>query len=753
MILRKIKYTAFLVFLVLLVATLYLSLIGLPETAARRIEKRLQFSGLVITLEKVKLGIFEGIIGTRVRCYRKGDIGAPLLEAEKIILRFQPAAWLRGRSGLSGALIKNGFAALPGAAGPAKAGAPAAERFVIQVPFARLAWDEARQDFSGSPGVARLQVRECRVQAPGLNFSGRGELVLPREEPTSGLGRTAGAAEDEIVSLATPQRALSLHRAIATWERCRRSLSPSDDINVDVAFFLDSADLSSLDAQMRADARHTRFSQTVLGAWGLTLNIKGLSAEGTLDLKDAVIEGAPLSALNSRVQINEQGLVVQSLEATVGKEPGRGSLKLSGNGDWRTRQYQGAFVSAFDPNALRPPLAKLDKTMASVLTWFQFPDQPPTAKADFNGRWGTNAFFYLSGQAQADNCRYNTVSNLFMKLGLAVELSATNSALTLAPLLVVREEGTVQGQARLDFREETIRFDGLSTADPQAVARMLDPFFANVVGLFRFEGPVKVAARGTAGYMAMATNDLDIEIDAQRSGWKALLLDRCTLNVRIVADTAYINDVEADFCRGRISGSGMIYPVLNATNMRYQFAAEVGDVDCKALARDMLGLPAEQHRGTLAGALELEGALGAGAGQSAMGHGWIKIDGSRLFQIPLFGGLSEFLGRIVPGLNLFMRLTDARASFVIADGKLRSDDIVIAGEVITLTGKGDYHWNGELDFAVQVKLLKKDSLLGGVVQTALAPLTKMLEFRLTGTLADPHWRPAYLPKEMFFIFD
>ena len=80
-------------------------------------------------------------------------------------------------------------------------------------------------------------------------------------------------------------------------------------------------------------------------------------------------------------------------------------------------------------------------------------------------------------------------------------------------------------------------------------------------------------------------------------------------------------------------------------------------------------------------------------------------------------------------------------------------DIVIEGEVITLTGTGDYYWNGDLDFAVQVKLLKKNTLLGGILQLAMMPVTKMLEFRLTGTFKDPRWRPAYLPKEMFFIFD
>ena len=60
MILRKIRYCTLIVFVLVLVAVLYLSLIGLPDALARNIEKRLQFSDLVVTLEKVKVLHYRG---------------------------------------------------------------------------------------------------------------------------------------------------------------------------------------------------------------------------------------------------------------------------------------------------------------------------------------------------------------------------------------------------------------------------------------------------------------------------------------------------------------------------------------------------------------------------------------------------------------------------------------------------------------------------------------------------------------------
>lgn len=735
MILRKIKYGVFIVFIVVLVAVLYLSLIGLPDIAARSIEKRLQFSGLVITLAKVKLGVFEGIIATQVRCHRKGDIGVPLLEAEKIVLRLHPVAWLKGRNGVSGALIKNGVVSVPIQSATTNGAAPQIERFDLQVLFARVAWD--------GDGT-RLQVEDFAARMPGIKLTGRGELVLP-------LSR--GRPRDPAQAAGEKKHEVRLFKLLNAWGKCGLSTNGSGVVNVDATCFLNPADMNALDIKVQADARRTCFGKTLIGAWCLKLNMKGANGEGVLDLIDADIEGTRVAKGNARFRFTDQNISLQALDATVGQNNWRGALHLSGVYDWKTRQCQGAITTAFNPNAVLPLLYALDLPQAFVIEWFQFEDQPPAGIADFNFEVGTNWLFHLKGHAQGDNCQYHGVTNLLMKSDLVIDFSSTNAGMVLYPLLAVREEGTVQGGARLDFNQETVRFNGLSTADPQAVAKMLAPFIANVVGQFRFEGPAKVAAWGTAGYKDFVRNDMDIEVDAQRSGWKKFIMDRCSLNLRVVEDSAYINDVQADFCRGFVRGSGSVYPVLNSTNLRYQLQGNVREVNFQMLTRSLTDQAMDQYHGYLSGQLELDGSLNDPGGQTATGHGSIEIGAGHLFQIPLFGGLSEFLGRIVPGLNLIGRQTDARASVVIKDGKIHSDNIVIEGEVITLAGKGDYHLNGDLDFAVQVKLLKKIPLLGGILQIAMMPVTKMLEFRLTGTVKNPRWRPAYLPKEMFFIFD
>ncbi len=73
--------------LAILIVILSLSMHGVPDALTRRIERRLQLPGMTVTLAKIKLGVFEGIIATGVCCYLQGDIGAPLLAAERIVLQ------------------------------------------------------------------------------------------------------------------------------------------------------------------------------------------------------------------------------------------------------------------------------------------------------------------------------------------------------------------------------------------------------------------------------------------------------------------------------------------------------------------------------------------------------------------------------------------------------------------------------------------------------------------------------------------
>jgi hypothetical protein len=113
-----------------------------------------------------------------------------------------------------------------------------------------------------------------------------------------------------------------------------------------------------------------------------------------------------------------------------------------------------------------------------------------------------------------------------------------------------------------------------------------------------------------------------------------------------------------------------------------------------------------------------------------------------VFLFPLFGGLSRYLAGIVPGLDFVLRQTDLKTDFTIADGVVRMDRVLIEGDVFSLLGKGHYDLRDELDFDVQVALMKEHTLVAKVLRALTYPISKLFEFRLRGSLDDPRWYPV-----------
>ncbi len=137
----------------------------------------------------------------------------------------------------------------------------------------------------------------------------------------------------------------------------------------------------------------------------------------------------------------------------------------------------------------------------------------------------------------------------------------------------------------------------------------------------------------------------------------------------------------------------------------------------------------------------IEGMTGKDTIGSLKGHGALRISDGRVFMMPVFGGLSEFMTKIIPGLDLVLKQSDLKTKFVIDKGYIITDKVAVEGDVLSLKAYGSYMLKGDLDFDVQVKLLKEHTFGGKVVRFITYPISKLFEFSLKGSLTDPHWYP------------
>lgn len=90
---------------------------------------------------------------------------------------------------------------------------------------------------------------------------------------------------------------------------------------------------------------------------------------------------------------------------------------------------------------------------------------------------------------------------------------------------------------------------------------------------------------------------------------------------------------------------------------------------------------------------------------------------------------------------------------MITNGVVRTGDLEIRSTGMRLLYRGTVNLDGQLSARVDAELLRDMWLVGPLVSTVFWPVTKLFEYKVNGTLADPRSQPVFiLPKLMLLPF-
>src|SRR5213079_1681481 len=117
----------------------------------------------------------------------------------------------------------------------------------------------------------------------------------------------------------------------------------------------------------------------------------------------------------------------------------------------------------------------------------------------------------------------------------------------------------------------------------------------------------------------------------------------------------------------------------------------------------------------------------------------------------LFGIFSTALNAMVPGIGN-SRVSGCTATFTIANSVIHTDDMNIRSPAMRLAYRGTIDFKGRVDARVEARLLRDAWVIGPLVSLVLSPLTKLFEYKVTGTLQEPQKEPLYIPKPLLFPF-
>jgi hypothetical protein len=145
----------------------------------------------------------------------------------------------------------------------------------------------------------------------------------------------------------------------------------------------------------------------------------------------------------------------------------------------------------------------------------------------------------------------------------------------------------------------------------------------------------------------------------------------------------------------------------------------------------------DDSKGVISGEYGFEARMGDE--ENMVGRGKLRIEDGNVFAIPVFGPFSAILGSIIPGV-VYNTARFATADFTVANKKVSTPNIEIAGTGFSMLGYGDiYFLNGGLDMSMRINAQ-------GIPGFVFFPVSKLLEYHSDGTISDPHWRPKIIPK-------
>lgn len=777
----------------------YLHLVGLPAYFTDRFLDRMAERGYFLQVERLALEIDRGLVARNVRLFATADAPEPFMKAAALTVAANPLPLFRHKpvapvlSIVDGALLAH----------------LGRERFGVRQGSRAIAVDGIQLRFSASE--REIQLREFSADFLNIHFHGRGTVFLAdtpsvrisgnplsfvlqaienapdgvlqlvehaneiafAESPTADFafalyvehpqansasfrlnnpagGAMRGVAFDQFsldVALKNQQihlPDLQIHKgngilSLSGWFDSTNHMLSAHLLNTlppDTFLNLLPADIQTQAAAVVADYRFPLRLELQIGPVPLATAAEQFA--GRLSFSRANVRAVPIDSLDATFSREGPEFRIGKASIQLDSGPQASRLKIQdGSYHLVSSQFQARVSGTLNPHLLKPVMTP---GMRNIVEWFGI-QEPLSADVVVGGVAG-NPAIYCFGPVQATNL---TIYGVPVR-SVQGHLDITNEVMHITDATLSRPEGVARGDVHMAFSNQTLRLDVDSAIDPRATTEMLGPVVAEFMKPFRLNGPTRLQVEGLLDYCNFSLNQLQVHVEAQRFGYGRWETDSANFDLAVRGRRLGFTNVAATAYGGQLTGTGCLYPVANDARWRYELDFAATNASLAELLSASFQKPAGDLRGTLDGTGRIGGYVGRGTGPTVTGTGRIVVRGGLLFQTKLFSGLSAILSKVIPDFTLFAQ-TDASGDYTIRNSRLRSRGIQLQGSVFSVKASGDYSFAGELDYRVEIQLLRSGPV-AAIVRLATRPVTRLLELRLTGTLEDPRWRPLN-PTELF----
>jgi hypothetical protein len=471
-----------------------------------------------------------------------------------------------------------------------------------------------------------------------------------------------------------------------------------------------------------------------------------IQLNGALAITNGMTSGITVDL--ARTHFSYSNLVWRLPDLEVVKSKSR--LELSGNEDDATKDYHWHIHGVLDPEAARPFLTTSNARRGLEIMKFT---EPLALEADVSGRLYDYDSIAAAGRVALTN--FAVRGEAFGDVTSA--LNYTNRVLEfLNPQMHTGAQVMTADQVVLDFNRRLIRFtNGFSTADPGPVTRAIGPKTGRVVAPYHFLQPPTVRVNGQLPLRDMNGGrdmaDVDLRFDIIKGApfeWLKLKTTNIVGTVHWQNQSLILTNVAAAFYGGNGTGFANFDFRAPHEGADYQFAVSLTNVNLHALAADLSSLTSRLE-GTLTGRLVVTDA-DSRDWRTWAGFGHANLHDGLLWDIPIFGILSPVLNTVSPGLGS-LRATDAATKFTITNGVIYTDSFEMRSTMMRLDYTGTVDLKQNVHARVIAQLLRDTWVVGPVVSTVLWPVSKLFEYKITGTLKNPKSEPVYVVPKLLLL--
>ena len=407
-----------------------------------------------------------------------------------------------------------------------------------------------------------------------------------------------------------------------------------------------------------------------------------------------------------------------------------------------TKAYRFVVDSTIDPRVLH---SLLDPSGQRILDDFTI-NTPPHVHAEISGRWDDPKGTSLRATCAITNAGFRAQPVLSAR-GL---LTLTNLVLSIMDPEVMRTEGTGRADSVvIDVPRMKLFINNASgMLDPTAVTRAGGVYVAKLMEPYRFLSAPQAQAHGFVDLADGMRSDLRFVLSGGPFEWRAFHFQQISGLVHWAGTTLTLSNIMGSLHDGQMEGSAKFdFTAQKGANFAFRTLAH--QINLHSLATD-LGNPSNKVEGTVGGLLVVTNANSDDL-QSWFGYGNMSLRDGLIWDVPVFGLFSPILNTINPGAGN-SRARDASATFVITNSVIATSDLLIYASGMRLHYDVTVDFDRRINGRMEAELFRDMPGLGQVVSKVFWPVTKLFEYKVTGTLAKPKSEPVFIPKVFLMPF-